>query len=143
MLNFLRNYFFVVIVFFSLGCKKDKLQGCTDNSALNYDFIAEENDGTCLFSRATFFARYPAFNGIPITSISLTINGYEEGIINAFYPNTPGNCSANGTVSYLFESGESIDWNTIVQLANGSEITSSGTAKPSRFNDCIKINVTQ
>ena len=135
--------FIVIILSLFIGCKKEKIFGCVYNTALNYEFLAEENDGSCKFSSATFFAKYPAFNGIPIVSVAVTVNGSEVGTITQFHPNTPGNCSASGTVFYQFESSEKVDWNTVVKLNNGSTITGSGIVAPSSFNECIKVNVTK
>ena len=119
------------------------LRGSTDNLALNYDFLTDENDGSCQYSKATFFAKYPAFNGVPIISIAVIVNGSEIGTITQFYPNSPGNCSASGTVFYQFESGNRVDWNTVVHLETGAIITGSGEVAPSSFSQCIKVNVTK
>ncbi len=36
------------------GCKKDKIQGCTDVNSLTYNSKAEENDGTCSYIEGAF-----------------------------------------------------------------------------------------
>lgn len=119
------------------------ITGCTDNKALNYNFRAEADDGSCEYSTATFFARYPAFNGIQIASIDLFIEGNNSGKITTFYPSTPGNCSAPGTIRYQFYDGNSIDWNTRIILSSGDELFTTGTASPLRSSECIKVNITQ
>jgi len=114
-----------------------------DMNALNYNAGAEESDGSCQFSKATFFARYGYYNGIPITSIDVSVDGNMIGTINSVYPNAPGNCGAQGTVMYIFVKSSSVDWNTVVHLINGATIYGSGTASPIGGVDCVKINVTQ
>ena len=32
-----------------VGCEKDKQKGCTEPNAINYDSVAEENDGSCRY----------------------------------------------------------------------------------------------
>jgi hypothetical protein len=121
------------------SCKR----GCTDSKALNYDVSADKSDESCRYSTATFYASAGFFNGVPINRIDLSIEGSGVGTINAVYPAGPGNCSAPGTVIYQFENGSTVDWNSVVYLSNGQTLLGSGTASPSSFNECVKINVTQ
>lgn len=119
------------------------VMGCTESSAINFDVSANTDDGSCFYSTASFYAKFRAFAGIPITSIDVTINGSHEGTITSFYPNGPGNCSAPGTVQYVFKNSEAIDWNTTVYLTNGGTILNSGTLTPSRVQECLRVNVTR
>ncbi len=121
------------------SCKR----GCTDSKALNYDVSADKSDESCRYSTATFYASAGFFNGVPINRIDLSIEGSGAGTINAVYPAGPGNCSAPGTVIYQFENGSTVDWNSVVYLSNGQTLLGSGTASPSSYNECVKINVTQ
>ena len=84
------------------ACHKP-VKGCTDMTALNYNSSAEDNDGSCTFSQMTFFARYGFYNGIPITSIDVTVNGNAAGTINTVYP-VPSMTSAPGLRSLAFAS---------------------------------------
>ena len=36
-----------------VGCDKEKQKGCTEPNAINYDSVAEENDGSCKYSETT------------------------------------------------------------------------------------------
>lgn len=103
---------------FGVGCPK----GCTDSKALNYDFSAKNNDGSCRYSKATFYAQFGFYQGVPINQIELKVDGSTIGSIATVYPNGPGNCNATGTVGYQFLNGNPIDWNTTVLLANGLKI---------------------
>jgi hypothetical protein len=123
------------------SCRK---KGCTDANALNRDYSADINDGSCQFSTATFYASAGYFNGIAIQSIAVNVGGNLIGTIpGTYYPNGPGNCSAQGTVAYKFQDGKTVDWNTTVQLVNGAILYGSGQATASSYSSCIKINVTQ
>lgn len=137
---------YLLIIFLLLGsssCDWFTTKGCTDSTALNRDFSADKDDGSCRYSRVTFYAQYPAYSGIPINRIEVSVNGNSIGAINAIYPNGPGNCSAQGTVSYLFTNGASADWNTVVFLANGGTVLGSGSISPSSVSECIRVNVTR
>lgn len=131
-------------ILLSLGlvsCKKER--GCTDTNALNKDYNAEENDGSCQYSTAVFYASAGYYSGIAISKIDVTVNNESIGSIFGIYPNGPGNCSAQGTVSFQFPNGNKVDWNTTVYLSNGAVIFGSGQASPSSVSNCIKVNVTR
>lgn len=124
-----------------LSCQKKK--GCVDNAARNRNYEAEVDDGSCVYSMATFYASSGFYAGIPIVKIDVSIDGSSLGSITSVYPNGPGNCSAQGTLSYTFESGTKVDWNTTVYLANGAVVYGSGQALPLSTQDCVKVNVTR
>jgi hypothetical protein len=119
-----------------------KKPGCTEPRALNYDYNANENDGSCSFTTATFYAKYGYYSGIPINKIDVSIDGSYIGSISSVYPSGPGNCSATGTVAYELLDSDAHDWNTTVLLANGAMIYGSGTVSAASSMDCKKINVT-
>lgn len=122
----------------------EEVLGCDDSNALNYNSNVDKNDGSCTYSKVTFYARFNTINSIPITKIEILVNGEMIGSINNgfVWPNSPGNCSATGTVSYNFSSNSSIDWNTNMFLASGQLFSTSGTKSPNKSSECIKINVT-
>lgn len=141
----MKSYYLVfcaVALSILFSCTK-KTRGCTDMNALNYNSSAEESDGSCTYSKITFYAKYGSFNGIPITSIDVSVNNNMIGTITSIYPAGPGNCDAQGTVAFSFSSASSYDWNTVVHLANGATIFGSGTTSPMAGVDCVKVNVTQ
>jgi hypothetical protein len=126
------------------ACEKEPVPvlGCMNSKALNYNSSATKDDGTCTFSTVTFYGSYTYYNGIPITGITVAVDGNAIGALSAAYPSGPGNCSATGTVAFTCTSGESIDWNATIQLANGGSIFTSGTLTPYKV-ECIKVNVTR
>ncbi|RYY85836.1 MAG: hypothetical protein EOO15_16010 [Chitinophagaceae bacterium] len=125
------------------ACKPDPpVVGCKSNKALNYKFDADNDDGSCRFSKITFFGRYGNYNGIPITRVDVSVNGSALGSLTAMYPGGPGNCSAPGTVSYQFTDDASVDWSSLVFLANGATLVFTGQVSPSRNEECIKVSAT-
>lgn len=139
---------FLIITILSFGlnscekCEKTE-RGCTDSNALNHNFEAEENDGSCTYSMVTFYAKYGYFGAIPIQKIEVSVDGNDIGSITSTYPNGPGNCSATGTLRFEFQSDRTIDWNSTVYLANGAIVYGSGNTSPNRYQECIKVNITK
>lgn len=139
--NLLILIFFLAFSCLAVNCKK----GCTDNNALNTDFDANKDDGSCRYSSVTFYASASYYNGIPVNKIDITINGSNVGVIpgGTVYFSPPGNCISPGTVAYQFINGNKIDWNSSAYLASGAVIYASGQLSPSSASECIKINVTR
>lgn len=80
---------FSLVVFTSISmssCKKP-VPGCTDLDADNYNFQAEENDGTCYYSGGAVFyhkletSQYMLDNGIAYTKIY--VDGSFKGSLSA------------------------------------------------------------
>ena len=132
----------LLLVVGTASCKKP-VHGCTDMNALNYNSAAQDNDGSCQYSQLTFYAMYGYYNGIPISSIDVSVNGTMIGTINTVYPTAPGNCYAQGTVAYAFSTDAAYNWNTVVHLLNGAQVYGSGSVSPMGGVSCIKVNVTQ
>jgi len=142
------KYLTIAIVLFAatiIFTSCEKKRGCTKSNALNFDSDACDDDGSCNFSTVTFYANAGFFNGIAIARVDVSVEGNAIGSTQGiYYPGgAPGNCSANGTVSYQFESGDKIDWNAVVYLVNGATLFESGQVSPSRYSECIKVNMTQ
>jgi len=131
---FLANFFFS-------SCEKPA-RGCTDSKALNKDYAADEDDGSCTYSRAVFYQAFATVNFRTIVGVEVNVDGTLLGSTFAIYPAGPGNCSAVGTLVYQFQDGESIDWNSKIYLEDGTILLGSGTARADARNDCIRVNAT-
>jgi hypothetical protein len=81
---------FILLVLFTstlmTSCKK-KVQGCMDMDADNYNYLAEEDDGTCYFSGGAVFyhklatSQYMLDNGIAYSKIY--VDGSYKGSLSA------------------------------------------------------------
>lgn len=117
--------------------KPDPVVGCTDSAALNYSILAEEDNGSCEFSRVVFYggqAIAPQF--LPW---SVVVDGVVVGQVTGFYPGAPpGNCSAQFTAQMQLSDGRRHDWNA---SSPGNQFANSGVVQASRSNDCIRVRV--
>lgn len=109
----------------------DAEMGCTDLSALNHDFLAEEDDGSCLYSSVVFYSAVDAGG-----EIAMRLDGRPIGSITAYYPSGPGNCSAPGTVGFQLQDGMTHDWDGVV-----GELISTGTVRASASAECLVVRV--
>ena len=120
------------------SCKK----GCIDPIALNLDEEAENDDGTCEYSRAIFYQSRNSFSTGTIEKVEVYLFQDLIGETSIHYPSAPNNCSAFGTVLYLFEDGDMIDWNVKIFLTEGEVLYRSGITIANANNVCVRINVT-
>ena len=108
------------------GCA---VQGCTDGNALNYEFGANEEDGSCRFSNVVFYSAVDLGN----FGVTINLDGVESGEITTFYPNPPNNCTAPGTVQITLLDGEAHDWDA----THASGAISTGIVQASSQQECI------
>lgn len=149
------NYFLIAFaaILFLASCSDDDdpipapaaIAGCMDARSLNYNPGATIDNGNCEYSQVTFYGKYSAYNTafglVFIDHVEVYVDGNAVGAFSAYYPNGPGNCSSPGTVSYQFQDRNTVDWNSIVYLVNGTQLFGSGTITPNGA-ECIKVNVT-
>lgn len=76
----------VISVISLLSCSKDKIKGCTDAKATNFDSLAEEDDGSCQYTgRVTFYTtKCDAVNGSGEKITIYVGGGYFWDISNCF-----------------------------------------------------------
>lgn len=105
-------------------------RGCTDSAALNRDFGAEEDDGSCQYSSVIFY------KAVPGPPVQVSVDGQPVGSIAAFYPSGPGNCSAPGSATYQLRDGRVRDWTGI-----SGPFISTGTIRADPFSACLRVRV--
>ena len=124
----------------SVACwpsQPSKLRGCADRNALNYNSSAEEDDGSCQFSRVAFYGGLVIPPGnLPV---SVKLDGAAAGQITGFYPVAPpGNCSADFTAQIRLSDGARHDWNA---TSAGGVFAWAGTVQANRSQECIVVRV--
>ena len=112
------------------GCSLFGLDGCTDTNALNYDVPADNNDGSCEFSRVVF---YQLEDGPPAT---VTVDGTEIGTVTAFHPTGPNNCATPGTAQYQITDPRSHTW-----AAQAGARVGGGEVPAERSTTCLQIPI--
>ena len=89
----------------SCDSTEPKIQGCIDIRSLDFDRLAEEDDGSCTYSRVSFYTVLE-----PIGHVSVTVDGILIGTITAFYDSEPENCSSQGNVTFQLTDGDLHAW---------------------------------
>ena len=117
----------------SLFERRDK--GCIDPDALNFDRRADEDDGSCEFSKVSFFIR-GTMNGPPL---EVFLDGRKIGTLPGIvFFDRPGNCSTSNTVTTVLQDRTTHDWEASVP---GQTAGTSGTVSANSEDECIFIEV--
>ncbi len=121
------------------SCSKN--EGCNDNSAFNFSVDADFDDGSCVYTRLTFYADSSNYPATPIERIEILIN---ESGIGSFSGATYSvlDCSAESdiTLSFPMKSSTQVEWKALVFLTNGTTNTKTGTVASDLAQSCILIN---
>ena len=134
----------LAVAFVFTGCKRE---GCTQSNALNFDSKAKKDDGTCTYSKVTFYAWTETFFGttgpFEVVKIDLSVNNVPVGTIEpvVVYFFGPGNCNSAGTLTYQLEHSDPHNWNAVLHGANGEIGHSSGVVSSVRGTDCVMIEL--
>ena len=139
MKNYLLAFILVIPILFSSSCRR---KGCNDNNALNYESHFKKNDGSCKYSGITFYALYSTYQGSPIASIDIKVNGTYINTIYGAYPTGPTGCNDAGNVFYQIVNMNSVTWEATIHYTGGGTLVTTGSSGPNHFTECIKINVT-
>lgn len=67
---------------FIMSCEKEKVKGCTDKEAENYNALAEESDGSCTYARTKFIGSFAGniMCGFPLNTDSEFQLDISEGL---------------------------------------------------------------
>ena len=112
------------------GCSLFGLDGCTDRNALNFEPNADNNDGSCSYSRVVF---YRVADG---PSARVTVDDVIVGTVSVSHPDGPANCATPGTAQYQIRDGDVHEW-----AAEAGSVVNSGTVRAERFTSCIEVQV--
>lgn len=124
--------FVLSVVTFLMSCDSadiidPKIQGCTDLHSLDFDQLAEEDDGSCTYSRVSFYTAVE-----PVDPVFVYVGGVNIGTITSFYVSAPENCSSQGNVAYQLTDGDIHVWEAFT-----GALVDAGTVVANRDSECI------
>lgn len=140
----MKKILFIILIIPLLSSCGQK-EGCTDTKALNFDFEATKDNGSCIYSSVTFYASNKVWpDQTTIKKIYVTVNGTHLGSIDTeFYEFGFETCEESGTLSYKFDSGEEIHWMKTIFYENGDTFNGVYTyLPPDKTDRCLKVNLT-
>lgn len=87
----------ILIAVINISCKKEKIKGCTTNTAVNYNSSAEEDDGTCKYEGSAMFW----MDGSVTTNgtVDVVLNNIEKNITVNITSGTPS-CGESGCANF-------------------------------------------
>ncbi len=91
----------IVLITTITGCQKEanKIFGCTDPSASNYNYAANTDNGTCQYTgKATFWYNSSG------TQATVHIGTY-TGYVTSYYPSYDPSCGASGCANFTLPAG--------------------------------------
>jgi len=112
------------------SCQKEKVKGCTDSSATNFDSKAEENDGTCKYEGTVTFW----MDGSVTTNgeVDVVINGTSQQI-TLDLTSSPS-CGATGCATFKLAPGT---YNFVAEDQSPVSYQITGTFTVEK-NGCLK-----
>lgn len=131
---------FVAVLPLLYSCSK-KWHGCTDYIAINFEEKAEKDDGSCVYTKLTFYADSTQYPASPLDRIEIKVGSVDVGTITSVFPiGGPNDCGDSEGVTYSFKDAGEINWNARIYLVGGTVLTRTGTTSPAAEQDCILIN---
>ena len=147
----------VTVISFLYSCSKK--EGCNFNEALNYDNEVVVDDGTCNFTKFTFYADTTYLIGLPIKDIKIKVDKNTVGTFSGMeYKDNA--CSGSNITSYTPSSVEMVNWTSEIHLFSSTIDTSfvdsvmvfetvivdtvlftSGESRTSPDIECLEIDV--
>jgi hypothetical protein len=120
-----RVLFILTLALVVTSCSKDK-EGCNDRRASNYDENVVIDDGSCIFTTVTFYADSSQVNGIPISSIDVTVNGAIIGSFNGFFNDGSQVCGATNTAVFPTNGESLVAWKATIYQLGGTYVENEG-----------------
>lgn len=144
MRNFLFNLIPIVIciILCSACSKEEKICGCADESAANYNSEANCDDGTCTYNgKVTFWTYEPSWAMNSHVVVTVVGASQAQTITMSYIPVTaPNYCNASGCANFTLPVGQ---YNYEAKLLNGRikpDKTYSGKINIEK-NNCLLVRL--
>lgn len=131
----------VSIIFGLYSCSKK--EGCNFNEATNYDSEAVIDDGSCQFTKFTFFADTTHYQSRFINDIKVIINRDTIGEFSGMEDESTA-CGASNTVSYTAQNVEQFTWTSQIHVVDtilDTVYVNTGEVRTAADKTCIEVNV--
>ncbi len=137
--------FLLITIILPLLFSCSKKKGCNYSKAVNYDEMAVIDDGSCTFTKLTFYASNNYFFGQAVSLIEVEVKGTTNLGSFSGIQQAGGACGGVNIVTYDSDDEPEVSWVATIHLAADSThaantIYNSGTAYTSPTLPCLEIN---
>ncbi len=120
-----------------------KKEGCNFNEATNFDSEVVIDDGSCTFTKFTFFADTTHYQGRAINDIKITIDRDTIGQFSGMEVEGAA-CDALSTTSYTAKNVEQFTWTShihVVDTVMDTVFVNTGEVRTAADKTCLEVNV--
>ena len=143
---FLGSFIFIIGLIL-IGSCDNKVRGCTDPDSINFNEVAEKNDGSCLYEGdAVFWYDEGASTGLTndgATALTFYLDGEVIGssATSVFWASAP-DCRENSSISVTVDMGSDKSRNYTLSVKDQDNFEYWNTTLPFEANTCMAIELT-
>lgn len=125
----------------------NRIKGCTDPDSINYDELAEKNDGSCRYEgQAVVWYGEEASEGLVedgATALTFYVNGDVVGssAASVYWADAP-DCGENGSITFTEDLGKDRTRNFELSVKDQEGFEYWKTSIPLEANSCLVLELT-